>query len=258
MKDFYLDDRALAAYVEKDWADRLLPVRSAFHFPAFDMNLLYSPYHEALANFVASLVAKAPRTYLEVGSALGRTWLEMCQRFSQLERATLIEPSENLSSTFAKIFNLAGEEPVTLKILRGHYDFADAFLPAKAIRQACADIEVSHLHQSYEEVDENSLGMFDLVVCSNVLDQCADPHRLVELLQNRVAPGGILVLSCTYQWSAKYLGNAPVRPIRDINDLFSSTWALLGETNLPFQVRVNERYWKAFLSHVVIWQSKDG
>ena len=101
----------------------------------------------------------------------------------------------------------------------------------------------------FEELSAD-LGCFDLVLCSNVIDQCFAPRDLVRVLQKSTAPGGVLTMTCTYQWNDKYIGNAS-EPINDIQELFDSEWVVLGETNIPFHVRVCERYWKTFLSHAV-------
>ena len=54
---------------------------------------------------------------LEVGSSLGRTFFEVCKRIQSMQSATLIEPSQNLFTTFDKIF--AGAEAATVSILKG-------------------------------------------------------------------------------------------------------------------------------------------
>ena len=83
--------------------------------------------------------------------------------------------------------------------------------------------------------------------------QCQYHLKLVDFLKTSVNPDGILVLSCTYQWQNKYIGNAGYQ-IKDINELFDSRWLQLNQTNLPFQCRVNERHWMNFMSHVGVFQ----
>jgi SAM-dependent methyltransferase len=109
----------------------------------------------------------------------------------------------------------------------------------------------------FEKITEK-LSPADLVICSNVIDQCDKPLSLIDFLVPLVKPGGVLVLSCTYQWNEKYVGqiNYPNYPIQDINDLFGPKWSRLGETNLEFRCRKNERFWSTFMSHVAIFQKK--
>jgi SAM-dependent methyltransferase len=255
-KDFYLNERTLAAYLEKDWFDQILlsdPYKPAFMFAPFGAQTLYCDYHERLVEFLALALQKAnaqPRSLLEVGASLGRTFFEVCKRIKSVESATLIEPSQNLFSTFSQIFE--GDKVARLSILKGNLEMAEVSLDTSSIRAACSAVQVSRLNTSFQKIDPD-LGKFDLVICSNVIDQCQDHLQLAEFLRTSTAPGGVLLLSCTYQWSDKYIGNAPVL-IKDINDLFNARWNFLGEINLPFQVRVYERHWMTFLSHTVAYQ----
>lgn len=259
-KDFYLHERALAGYLEKDWFDHILASNRGkpfFEFAPFDPGTLYSNYHERLAEFLAGHLRREnafPKRMLEVGSSLGRTFFEVCSRVSSVESATLVEPSQNLFSLFEKIF--AGEEFAASSILKGNLAMNEIRFDTRPVREACARVKTSTLNKPFQNLDQD-LGQFDLVICSNVIDQCEDPQQLVDFLQRSTVPGGTLVLSCTYQWDDKYIGNAPTKVIHDINELFPAQWKSLGETNLPFQIRVYERYWMTFLSHAVIYRRQN-
>jgi SAM-dependent methyltransferase len=255
-KDFYLNERALAGYLEKDWFDHIQRSdarKPAFAFAPFDSTALYSDHHERLVEFLVSSLHKAqvkPRGLLEVGASLGRTFYEVCKQIKSIESATLVEPSQNLFSLFAKIFE--GDDLVKLSILKGNLELEEVALNTRPIKAACSLVKVLRLNSPFQKLNQD-LGKFDLVICANVIDQCRDHLQLVDFLKKSVAPGGVLLLSCTYQWNDKYIGNAP-EPIKDINGLFNSQWSFLNETNLPFQIRVNERYWMTFLSHVVAYR----
>lgn len=258
-KDFYLNDRALCGYLEKDWFDHILASNArkpVFEFAPFDPDLLYSNYHERLIAFLAAALKKegaAPRRLLEVGSSLGRTFFETCCRIPSVEAATLIEPSQNLHALFKKLF--ASDGVPTVSILKGNLETDEVLLDTQPIRGPCAGVEITSLNLPFQKI-ASDLGQFDLTICSNVIDQCADHMQLVDFLQRSVAPGGTLLLTCTYQWNDKYIGNAPIK-IKDINQLFDARWKPIGETNLPFQVRVYERYWMSFLSHAVAYQLRE-
>lgn len=246
-KDFYLNDRSLAAYVEKDWFDHVLRTegerRPRFEYPYFDPRRLYSDYHE---RFVSLIPDEKPRRMLEIGSSLGRTLYECALRFPTLERATLVEPSANLAGTFREIFE--GDAP--LRVLKGNSGFTDVTLDRAPIRAACARVAVDLKTTPFQDLAPPRPD-YDLVICSNVIDQCPDTEALIAHLTRSLAPGGVLALSCTYQWQDKYLGNASPR-IRNLADhLFPRP--LLAEDNIPFHVRVNERHWLTFLSHACVF-----
>lgn len=254
-KDFYLNERSLAGYLEKDWFDHILASKrpsSLFEFAPFEPQTLYSNYHEQLIGFLAAALKKetaAPKRMLEVGSSLGRTFFEVCSRIPSIESATLVEPSQNLFSLFNQIFT--GDGVANVAMLKGNLAMQEVQLNTRPIQDACARVKVTSLNMPFQKIDQD-LGLFDLVICSNVIDQCTDHLELVEFLKRSTAPGGTMLLSCTYQWNNKYIGNAS-EVIKDINELFSADWNFVGETNLPFQFRVYERYWMTFLSHAVIY-----
>ncbi len=245
MKDFYLDERALAAYFEKDWADHFHSLPMVF--APFNTSEVYSDYHERLGDLIAKSGVH-PQSLLEVGSALGRTYFEVCKKLKSLKVATLIEPSAHLAAGFKSIFS--GAELVSIPTLKGNVDLQMVKMDTRPVQTACAGVDVALLQSDYQSLSK-SLGPFELTICSNVIDQCREPEQLVEFLKNSTAVGGTLVLSCTYQWQTKYIGNA-VKQIKDINDLFGNEWQRLAETNIPFQLRANERHWKKFLSHILI------
>jgi hypothetical protein len=141
---------------------------------------------------------------------------------------------------------------VEFNILKGLADTEVVRLNTSKIRKACARVETKVLNREFAAI-ENDMEAFPLVICSNVIDQSKNPLALVELLKRSTELKGYLLLSCTYQWQDKYVGNAAPR-IKDINELFGAGWKKCGETNIPFQVRVNERHWMTFLSHVTVQQ----
>jgi SAM-dependent methyltransferase len=197
-KDFYIDESWLAAYFEKDWFDHVL--KASDHkvietiYPQFDPNILYCDYHEKLVSFLKQNTTKLnlqPKNLLEVGSSLGRTFFEICLQFEGLKSATLIEPSKNLASTFKKIF----EEGVAQNylILKGNFGLDQISFNSSHIKHTCSKVETQLLNRPFQEVT-NIFNSFDLVICSNVIDQCESPLDLVNLLKESTLPGGLLLL----------------------------------------------------------------
>ena len=82
---------------------------------------------------------------------------------------------------------------------------------------------------------------YDLTVCLNVLDQCESPMKIVEGLMNSTRAGGVLVLSCSYQWSKAHLQNSD-EAVTDINSYFNADWKKLNEAEIEYRFRYNERY----------------
>jgi galactitol-specific phosphotransferase system IIB component len=253
-KDFYLDEKWLAGYFEKDWADKVIKQNNfTFEFSNFDQKLLYSDYHEKFVGFISNLVQSAglsPNVFLEVGSSLGRTFYEICKSFPTIQSASLIEPSKNLVRVFSQIFE--SNQTESFPVLVGNQKLASIVFDTKAIQQVCKKIKYDLFNFSYDST-ELKLSQYDLVICSNVIDQCLEPHALVKFLQTHTKKSGVLALSCTYQWNNEHQKNAN-GIIENINELFHSGWNHLGEINLEFKCRRCERYWQMFLSHVSVFQ----
>jgi SAM-dependent methyltransferase len=249
-KDFYVDERGAASYFEKDWADHFTDFK--FHFAEFDRAFLYSDYHERFVQFLkARMGPLAPQRMLEIGSGMGRGFYEVCRQLDTIENAVLVEPSKNLLAVFNSLFS-GNRKVLRLPVLFGNVDRLDATIDTGPLQAACAGVQFSTLNLPFQEIPAD-LRPFDLVICSNVIDQCVDPEKLIELVQRSTRPGGVLALSCTYQWQEKYIGNA-VREIKNTTEFFSGGWTPLGETNIPFQCRKYERHWLGFLSHVIVLQ----
>lgn len=256
--DFYLDQLARAAYVEKDWFDLILKSGAArpgrFAFAPFDLTELYDGYHQRFTELLAhASIDLAPRRALEIGSSTGRMFYEICRRWPALEHATLVEPSKNLRDAYALIFDGPASAPY-VPVFKGLGQVAEVRLDTTTIRAAVAHVDRRVIGQPFADVPDD-LGQFDLVVCANVIDQCHEPLRLVDLAIRSTAPGGRVAISCTYQWQCKYRG-LPTRPIRHLDELFPEPWRLVAEGNLPFQLRVNERHWMRFLSHVCVFERR--
>ncbi len=258
--DFYLPDRrALAGYFEKDWFDHVLEQgglpASLFEFAPFDPSLLYSDGHERVADVLGRTLMDlgvAPERLLEVGSALGRGFYEICRRMPSVRSATLVEPSRALAATFESLFRGSGRAQYPM--LRGNTDIVDVVFDSTHLQAVVQGVDVSLVNSSHEELGAD-LGAFDLVACFGVLDQCHSPRLLVERLKAHTAAGGILALSCGYQWSKKHLGPNET-PIRNINDLFTDDWTPLSETNIEFTLRKSERHWWMFVSQVSVFQKR--
>ena len=83
-----------------------------------------------------------------------------------------------------------------------------------------------------------------------MLDQCESPANIVSGLQKATRSGGLLFLSCSYQWSKKHLIRSS-EITRDINEYFDEGWTKIAEDEHEYKHRVNDRYSQLFLSHIV-------
>lgn len=256
MKDFYLDERGLASYFEVQWLDKVR--ESGFIEPlqscskSVPDSFIASPFFQAAAEFIDSGLSKTmlvPRNLLEVGPALGRSCYELACRNPTLNQVTLVEPSERLFTNMKKLLLEPGT--YSFPYIKGLKELACLELNTSAITAACSQIRFTLINKTFDAETLN--GDFDLTLCLNVLDQCANPTEIVTSLKARTRIGGILVLSCSYQWSKLHLANRN-DAVSDINQYFDDKWQQIGEKELEYRFRFNERYSQLFLSHVVMFK----
>ena len=149
-------------------------------FPKFPSEYLYSPYHEKLIEFVQSTLTQfqlRPATYLEIGSSLGRTYYEVCKNLESVSSATLVEPSQNFYQNLEKLLKTDG--PHEFPVIVGLKETSKVWFQSEFLRKTCARVKATLLNESFQNA--TSLKPHDLVLCSNVIDQCEDPKSLVEL-----------------------------------------------------------------------------
>ncbi|MEJ2765941.1 methyltransferase domain-containing protein [Photobacterium sp. MCCC 1A19761] len=256
MDDFYIDQKGLAAYYEIQWLDKLrlngvteqLESKSR-HVPE---SFIYSTHTQSVAQFIIEALEAeniAPNSALEVGPALGRNSFELVTNVPTISSVTVVEPSHRLLSNFKQIIIEGAKcQFPYIKSLNelGYLDF-----DASSIAKACDHVAFTLIEAPFEHglVTKE----FDLVTCLNVLDQCESPRAIVDALMDATALNGVLVLSCTYQWSKKHLKNES-EAVDDINDYFGVNWEKLSEDEIEYKIRFNERYSLLFLSHVVAYK----
>ncbi|UTV26614.1 methyltransferase-like protein 9 [Photobacterium atrarenae] len=256
MDDFYIDPKGLAAYYEIQWLDKLrlngvteqLESKSK-HVPE---SFIESSHTQSVAQFVIEAIEAEniyPKSALEVGPALGRNSYELVTNIPTIRSVTVVEPSHRLLSNFKQIIIEGAKcQFPYIKSLKelGYFEF-----DASPIAKACNHVAFTLIEAPFEHglVPKK----FDLVICLNVLDQCESPKTIVEALMDATALNGMLILSCTYQWSKKHLKEES-EAVDDINDYFGINWEKISEDEIEYKIRFNERYSLLFLSHVVAYK----
>ena len=101
------------------------------------------------------------------------------------------------------------------------------------------------------------LGTFDLVLAANLIDRLPEPQRfLKKVLPQLVRPGGTLLLTSPYTWSAdftpetKWLSDSFPTIQRSLRPHFR----LLHRQNLPFLLREHRRKFQYTFADATLWQ----
>ena len=258
MDDFYLTSQWLAAYAEAQWADfasDLHQDEAGGESSQVPLSFILSPFHTEVPELILQklkAISLRPKSLLEVGSSLGRVNYEIVSSLDCIHSVYLVEPSKRLLESSKDILLKGGISRFDRVVARENTQF---------------ELDTSEIANSYKHLDviainkpataELDVPECDLVVCLNVLDQCDSPNEIMAFLFDKVPPGGVLALSCSYQWNKKHLKN-PEEQVNDIKQYFDENWRLLGENEFEYRFRVNERYSMLFLSHTVVFQREKG
>ena len=248
-------EKDLARYFDKDWLGLFAQknLLGAFEFlsPAYETSHAYCSFHE---NAIGALFDRSremhfePKSLLEVGSSLGRTFFEIGNKFGSIKTAKLIEPSANLRRGFSKIFE---DVAANIPLLLGCGSHHETTVDVSEIGKSCSHIDFEIIGESFENANLES-EIFDLVVCLNVIDQCHSPLQLIDFIKAKTRKNGILVVSDSYQWPSKHCHDQQF-VIENLKDFFKEhSWKVLDERNIEFKLRHNERHWCSFLSHFLI------
>src|SRR6185312_6236367 len=101
----------------------------------FRQDCFIHPNHEQFVTFLKQSLWTAvltPSKLLEVGASLGRTFYEICGQIESVKEATLLEPSQNLASTFNQIFT--SEQKQAYPVPKGNRDLAEIDFDTSEIR----------------------------------------------------------------------------------------------------------------------------
>ncbi|EEZ82362.1 hypothetical protein VMC_28060 [Vibrio alginolyticus 40B] len=70
---------------------------------------------------------------------------------------------------------------------------------------------------------------------------------MINALKKTTNVGGLIVVSCTYQWNAKHIKNKE-EAVDDIKEYFAEGWRLVSEAEHEYRIRFNDRFARQFLS----------
>lgn len=255
--DFYLDERGLASYFESSWLSKFRELGNATPLTSVSGKIpedfIDSPFFTTVADFVFDCTRGCladPQSMLEIGPALGRTCHQTLQNFPSITSVTVVEPSKRLLSGFRRL--LVEGQITSFPYIHSLREFKSLEIDTRTIADECRHVDFTLIN---EPMQSNTItGQFDLVYCLNVLDQVASPVEIVSAAKACTKHNGALVLACSYQWGKKYL-EKPQDMVGDINEYFDASWEKIGETNLEYKFRFNERFSQLFCVHVVLYRN---
>ncbi len=256
--DFYTNERGLASYFEGAWLSLLHESKQVSGLSSVSGEIPYNYVNCGFYGEFIQLVEEAlkslgfaPRSLLDIGTALGRNCYEAVQLFDSIEHVTVVEPSEIFMRSFQKLFLEAG--PHSFPYVYSLADLRYIDLDTNGIFESCSHVNFDCIQAPMDKQSVSS--EHDLVYCLNVLDQCSNPTEIVEAAMASTKQGGILAMSCSYQWSKKHLMNFD-EVVNNINCYFNDSWELVREAEIDYKFRFNERFSQSFLCHTVLYRKR--
>ena len=107
---------------------------------------------------------------------------------------------------------------------------------------------------------------YDLVFAGNLLDHLYDPAKFLEIISQRINPGGLLVLASPYTWLEKYtprdkwLGGFKAdtgesfTTLEGLTNTLSNNFTMICEPlDIPFVIRDTSRKFQYGVSELTVW-----
>lgn len=259
----YATPERLAIYLEIGWSDFLLEAPAAgrrdtgLPHPNPRVDRVPPAFPRAVATLArawAADISLDPRSLCDVGGATGRAVFEFDRLFPGLERLVLVEPSERFCGWARRLLSSDCRLPKVPLVDRvGAPRWVAPRTRPPPLPRAKERLAVVNAALERYRPDAG----FDLITCLNVVDRHPCPAVVVENLGRLMNEGGLLVLSCPFDFD---LGSTPEVGawIDDLNALFAETsaWSHVGEDEVFYEFRAHKRSWTRFAAQVVAkrWQ----
>ena len=248
----------LAIYLEIGWSDFLFETTNLsgtardlpYPNPRRDFVPPQFPREAArLARSWAGDISLSVKSLCDVGGATGRTLFELDRQFPECECLVLVEPSARFCDWAERLLSSDGALPQVPMVDRaGSPRWLDPKSRPPQIARAAERLAI---------VNETLEGFrpergFDLVTCLNVVDRHPCPSDVVDDLAGLMNDGGLLVLSCPFDFDEDSTPDAG-NWIDDLNALFagSASWSHVGEDEVFYEFRSHARSWTRFSAQVV-------
>ncbi len=245
MNIYELDD-AVSQYIEFHYGD------SYFDVPNFPVACI------KLATDAANSAPKARA--LDLGCATGRSSFELAKHYEHVDAldfsARLIQAPSQLQSSGLQRYAIQDEgEIVSYKEVSlddlGYSDISH--------RVSFMQGDACNLPEKFDN--------YDLVFAGNLIDRLYDPSKFLDLIKNRIKPGGFLVITSPYTWLADFterenwLGGFKADTGENFTTLEGIEKALAPEfvqhgdaQDVPFVIRETRRKFQHSIAELSVWK----
>jgi 5-histidylcysteine sulfoxide synthase/putative 4-mercaptohistidine N1-methyltranferase len=243
----YETDKAVAEYCEFHYGD---PYYGVPNFP------------KALADHAIAAHQGATTKALDLGCAVGRSTFELARTFDEVIgidfSARFIRQAISLQENGLVSYNRIEEGDITTPCEKSLEQLGFLGLETK----------VAFWQGDAHNLKPQFTG-FDLILAANLIDRLYEPRRFLENIQQRLNPGGTLMLTSPYTWLEEYterenwLGgyigeNGPVYTLDTLKEILGKRFDLIqGPDKIPFVIRETRHKHQHTLSEVTVWRLRD-
>ena len=218
-------------------------------------------YPKRIAEFcLEKMAGKNKGKALDIGCAVGRISFEMAKEFESVTgldfSARIIRPGVELKEEGYLRYTRQEEGE-----LESYHEvrLSDLGLEEAAKRAELYQADACNLKALYTG--------YDLVLASNLIDRLAYPKRFLEMIHERINPGGLLVIVSPYSWDETFtekenwLGGyrkdgEPYTTLEALGDILGEHFEMVGEPEeMEMVIRETSRKYQHTITEVTVWQT---
>lgn len=244
----YETDAMVAQYIEFHYGD------SYFNVPNFPV--------ACIAELARHLDGKTVERALDIGCATGRTSFELARHAQHVDAldfsARLIQAPTALQQDGLQRYAIQDEgEIVSFKEISmealGYADIAD--------RVNFMQGDACNLPEKFSN--------YDVVFAGNLIDRLYEPQRFLDLMKQRLRPGGLLVITSPYTWleefteRAHWLGGFKAQTgenystLEGLRDGLAPEFEAVGTpVDVPFVIRETRRKFQHTVAELSVWRKR--
>jgi 5-histidylcysteine sulfoxide synthase/putative 4-mercaptohistidine N1-methyltranferase len=237
--------------------DRMLAQYCEFH---------YGPEALGVANFpracaercVHHMGERPMRRALDIGCGTGRSSFELARHFDSVHGV-------DFTARFIRLALALKEQGA----FRYEIDTEGELTESRTIRMSELDLSDAARRAEFWQGDAANLKPqftgYDLVFAGNLIDRMVNPARFLETVHERIAPGGLLILTSPYTWLEEYTPKShwiggflrdgkPVTTLDGLHAILDRHFTRVAQPeDVPFVIRETARKHQHTLAQMTVW-----
>jgi 5-histidylcysteine sulfoxide synthase/putative 4-mercaptohistidine N1-methyltranferase len=212
------------------------------------------------ARFAVTAMGDRPkRRALDLGCAVGRSSFELARSFDFVNGL-------DFSARFIRIAFQMQEKGVI------HYELLEEGQIVSYHERQLTDFDLQETAGKVEFFQADATNLkpqftgYDLILAANLIDRLYDPKKFLTTIHERLAMGGLLVLTSPYTWLEEFTqrenwvggirkDGEPYTTLEGIGDLLDGHFRMVGKPrDIEFVIRETRRKFQHTISQMTVWE----